>query len=459
MIITSCSDDWMDLSPTTAVSTNNAFTSSADVLTVLNGAYSILQHPYYYGGFMQWYPEVTADDMQAFDVSSYSANAYRFLYTEDNIEKDYWVYPYKVLLSVNSLLENIDNISVETEEEVATLNDYKGQALAIRALCHFDLTRLFGMPYKKDNGASLGAALVKTTLNPADELPRNTVAECYEQIITDFKDAIELLPKTKTNGKINKYASMALLSKVYLYKGDNDEALKLAEDVIGSGAYSLLDTSDYVSAWSSGFSSESIFEIVQNTDDNGGHQNIGYHLDPSGYADLILTSEYISLIKEDTNDVRANLLSPFANKKDTIADIYLLKYPGKDGGETSVNNNIVIRLAEVYLIAAEAAYKTDEVEKARTYLNTLIENRNGIADYLSLSDITYDRIFKERRKELVCEGHRFFDAIRDGNTLTRNYDGFFGEVSTIDWNDYRVVLPIPIAERNANSNMVQNDEY
>jgi hypothetical protein len=460
ILLASCSDSWLDLSPTTAKSTSSAFSSVKDFASVLNGAYSTMQNPYYYGGFMQWYPEVTAEDMCPVDVSARTSTAYRFLYTESNINSDFWSLPYDVILAANSILDNVNDIETDTEDEAEQLKDYKGQALALRALSLFDLTRLFGVPYQKNSGSSLGAVAVTTVLNPGDEPARNTVAECYNQIIADFEDAIELLPTTKTNGKINKYAAEALLARAYLYKGDNKNALKLAEDVIGSKAYSLLTTTNYVDAWKTGFSSESLFEIVQNSDDSGGHECIGYYLSPDGYAAMVLTDEYINLIKEDENDVRTSLLSDFIYNNTTIEDAYLLKYPGKDGAtDVSLNNNIVIRLSEVYLIAAEAALKISDIDKARTYLNTLIENRNGTANYLSTDEVTSERIFRERRKELVCEGHRFFDAIRNGGTLTRDYEGFFGEISSIDWDYYRVVLPIPVDEINANSNMFQNDEY
>lgn len=461
--ITACNEDWLDLSPSTSVSTNSAFTSADDVLSVLNGAYSIMQHPYYYGGAMCWYPEVTGEDMRPLDVSARTSTAHRFQYSEDNIDVYFWKLPYQVIVAVNSILDHIDDITAATEEEKTILQDYKGQALALRALCLFDLTRLFGLPYLKNNGDSLGAVIATHVLSPSEELSRSSVAECYSQIISDFLEAIELLPETKTDGKINQHAAQSLLARVYLYQGDNTNAMNMAEAVIGSGSYALLDTSSYVAAWGSGFSSESIFEIVQNSDDNGGHECIGYYLFPDGYGCMLLTDAYINLLQEDEHDVRANLLTDFyyssGSKTDTIKDAYLLKYPGKDGAEVSVNNNIVIRLSEVYLIAAEAAYKTSDTDKALAYLNTLIENRNGKANSLDLSELTYERIFNERRKELVCEGHRFFDALRDGKTLTRDYEGFFGEVGNIHWNDHRIVLPIPIEEINANANIRQNKGY
>ncbi len=457
LLLASCSEEWFDTSPTTAVSSTSAFNTVDDIKSVLNGAYDKMQHGYFYGGLLTWYGDVRGEDMKPTDVSARTSTEYRFLSTTETSNVDYiWTRVYSALLSVNSILENIDIISTTTEEEEELLIGYEGQALALRALYHFELTRIFGMPYKKDNGASLGVPIVTRVLNPDEDLARNTVAECYAQIISDLEAAIELLPETKTNGEINKYGAEALLARVYLYKGDNDLALQLAEEVINSTSYSLIEKDNYVSSWGTGFSSESIIEIVQNTDDNdGGHESIGYLLSPAGYGAITLTSSYVNLVKEVSEDVRIDLLSPF----NTQEDIYLLKYPGKDGAEVAVNNNIIIRLSEVYLIAAEAAYKANNTTKARTYINDLVEKRTGIADYYDLSEITYERIFNERRKELVCEGHRFYDAIRDGNTLNRNYDEFFGEVAQISWDDYRVIMPIPRAELDVNSNMAQNDGY
>lgn len=133
----------------------------------------------------------------------------------------------------------------------------------MRGLALFDLTRLFGMPYTLDNGASLGVPIeIQTTLE--DHAPeRNTVAQCYEQVLKDLNDALGGLTKEKHDAYMNYWSVKALLSRVYLYMNDNENALKCAEEVINDngGIYRLFTHDEYPSVWGKDFNSESLFEF------------------------------------------------------------------------------------------------------------------------------------------------------------------------------------------------------
>ena len=100
-----------------------------------------------------------------------------------------WNQPYSVIHQANSLLERIESGAVVTDDAVA-LNCIKAEALALRGLALFDLTRLFAMPYTLNNGTSLGVPIeIKTTLL-LTSLPATTVAECYQQVIDDMTGAL-----------------------------------------------------------------------------------------------------------------------------------------------------------------------------------------------------------------------------------------------------------------------------
>ena len=148
------------------------------------------------------------------------------------------------------------------------------------------------------------------------------------------------------------------------------------------------------------------------------------------------------------------------------------KYSGSinlagDGKETSTAVNIkVIRLSEVYLMAAEAAFMTNAKDKAATYLNAISKRDPDVAAYTS-STVSIDNIFLERRKELFCEGQLFFEECRMNRTITFD-DDYFGNGTTspyreltIDRSFYKCRLPIGQSEINANPGIEaqQNEGY
>ena len=146
----------------------------------------------------------------------------------------------------NTFIENIDACEASSSSEIARKNDYTGQAYAVRALCYFDLARLYGQTYTYDNGASLGAVLVTETIGPKEaRLPRSTVAQTYEQVLKDLAQAKELLSKDTNLGHFNYWAARLLEARVYLYMGRNSEALTAAADVISNSPYRMVSGDGY----------------------------------------------------------------------------------------------------------------------------------------------------------------------------------------------------------------------
>ena len=142
------------------------------------------------------------------------------------------------------------------------------------------------------------------------------------------------------------------------------------------------------------------------------------------------------------------------------------KYPGKSGSVTDAvstvnpqdNDLCILRLSEVYLNAAEAAFKIGNTEKALTYLNAIVTRANP-AKSVTSADLSLERILKERRKELVGEGHAFFDYMRNGKSVDRSGGWHLTmpeDARVIAPSDPRVALPIPQTEIDANPNIVQN---
>lgn len=465
--LSACGNDWLDVQPSTSIETETSIKSLQEVRSGVNGLYDIMQNAYAYSGRFIYYGDVTGDDMMAVSSTKRTGSYYRFNFTKDNAPTSFWEYPYSIIQNDNNVLAKIDNIPVADDDENEEMQSLKGEALCIRGMLYFELVKFYGYPYLKDNGVSLGVPIVLQNEDINFKPARNTVAECYDQIIKDLTEGIDLISGDFNKGHLNKWAALTLLSRVYLYKGDNEKALAAAKEAIdgaeGEG-WELWSNADYPTAWASdadaSHKGEVLFEIVNLTTDSPGKESLGYLNNKNGYKDECITTSFYNLLSEDPNDVRLKLLV-FDKKKNA----YVNKYQPQ-GDENIKDANIpVIRLSEAYLNAAEAAQKLGDNAQAIKYLNPIVQ-RADPDNTVEGTTITLDRVLTERRKELVGEGQRMFDVIRNGLTIHR-VDATNKNLTTkhntrykdYDWNFYMIVLPIPKAERDANPNVAQNPEY
>lgn len=266
---------------------------------------------------------------------------------------------------------------------------------------------------------------------------------------------------------MNQPAAKALLARVYLYQGDNQKAFDTAVDVIDNGGYTLWTTDEYLTAWSAEGTAEVLFELVNyDTNDWVDRESIGYLMQEVGYGDIILSKKAVEYFNANPNDVRGQLR--VASKVKTniakfgVEKVWLTKYPGRTGfNDVRVNNVPLLRLSETYLIAAEAGVKLGKAE-ADTYLNAIVKRANPDAADVKA---TLDNVLSERAIELIGEGHRMFDLMRNNlpsdRTIRWNYI-FPAPESQVFTRDYfRVILAIPQAELNANANIKgqQNPGY
>ncbi|MDU1904371.1 MAG: RagB/SusD family nutrient uptake outer membrane protein [Dysgonomonas sp.] len=472
---TSCSGDWLDTSPSDGLPKEEAITNLNDASNALTGVYDRLQgsstYPSYYGARMIYYGDVRGDDMQAAGATKRTAPSYQMTYTVNSGAPQIWEVPYMVIRRANSLIKAIDNNSV-TDATTEELDSIKGQALAIRALAHFDLARVYSKPYTIEGGSTLGIPVVLEPLAYDATPSRNTLEEVYTQVISDLKESIQKMTPTKSTGYFNQWAAKALLARVYLYKGDNANAFSTAVDIINNSPYKLWTNEEYEGAWAKSGTSEVIFEIVNaSNDDWVDRESIGYLYAEEGYDDAIMTKKYVDMVESNyANDVRLTLMSK--GKKTTnkwgTNKVYINKYPGREGtSDIRINNLPILRLSETYLIAAEAAAKSGDATNAAKYLNAIVKRGNPDATELTPAQATEDRILQERRIEFVGEGHRFFDLLRNNKDIVRyTTDADQGwhlpltqESRSFSYDYFRAILPIPAAEISANPTIQQNPEY
>lgn len=486
--LSSCAKDWLDQQPSNAIDASSAIKTSSDLQTAYIGMYTGFRGSNsftdYYAQQMFVYGDVRGEDVQ-YNYAYGSGRASFYYYMEFRTADQFstsnavWQSPYVVIGRANQILAVGD--LEDADEAAAEIAQYQNEARVLRAYALFDLTRIYGKPYTMDNGASLGVPFSAEVLESTAKPERATVAENYEQVISDLTTAINsgALSTENNQGFIDEWGAKALLTRVYLTKGDYANALSTAEDIIANSPYQLWTRAQYANAWdkaNAAHTNEIMFELAinDNTDwlDRSGIQYL-YKEDSGaspGYGDLVVTKTFSDLLTADPEDVRNDVLLPAEDDSKSVfggAAVYLNKMPPY-GNDVRYANVPLLRLSEVYLAAAEAALQTGNSSKAADYLNTLLSNRTSDESKLvTASTITLDRISLERRKELVGEGQRYFDALRLGQTITRYttdadkgwHDVLTNEAKSYDRTSYKAYPAIPQYEINANKNIKQNDGY
>jgi len=243
--LTSCKKDFLELNPPTSLVPAQALGTEADLLVALRGAYAGLRGVDFYGRSMPILGDLMADNtyQHALNTNRYTLyNNYTFNTTDGNV-LGLWGSAYNVILRTN----NVINSPIASN---ANVNQYKGEALAIRALSYFTLVRYFGRPFTDDPN-SLAVPLI-TVYNPDLKPARNTVREVYAQIVADLKQAYTLMTKYSNSSQFSKYAAQGLLAKVYLTMGDKANAKAAALDVIANGGFTSLTTANHAAYWANG---------------------------------------------------------------------------------------------------------------------------------------------------------------------------------------------------------------
>lgn len=464
----------LDMAPTNQVDAGTSIKTPPDAQIMINGIIRSMSSADYYGRNFILYGDAKGGDMTIPSQGRGNDALYTFNHSATSGSySGYWSQMYFCLLQVNNLLENIGKL----EAGGATgYNSYKGQALSLRAIMYFDMVRLYGKSYDLDKNA-YGVPNILTPLNSSAQPLRNTVSENYNQVLSDLKTAAPLLAKTKSNGFVNYYGNLAMQARVYLYMKDYSNALKAAEEIITSNVYTLYTNAAWVDSWKAQYGSESIFEIgVYPLEGDLGAGSIGAYQRKKGDGGstilgwFIASDYFLDRLKQDAADVRWGVMND--DEISTTAAPRkgaLYKYSGSitlagDGKTTNTAVNLkLIRLSEIYLIAAEAALSTDAT-KAATYLNAIRKRSPGLTP-ATAATVTADMILDERSKELYGEGQRFFDMIRLNKSITFNDEVLGISVATrpktIDRTFYKTLLPISQAEINANPGIQaqQNPQY
>jgi starch-binding outer membrane protein, SusD/RagB family len=446
----SCKKGFLEKLPPTSLPPELALATEADLQTALMGAYAGLRATDYFGRTTPLLGDLMADNayVSLTNTGRYTAyNTYTWTVADGNAT-GFWRAAYTAILRAN----NIINSSIAPSVNV---NQYKGEAHTIRALCYFYLARFFARPYT-DDPDGLGVPLV-LVYDPTLKPTRNTVSEVYAQIHNDLNQAYSLMTLFTNSTQFSKYAAKALQAKVYLSMGDKANARTAALDVITNSGFTVVTAANHASYWSTltprTDKVETLFEVSSNSTANNGFDGLANIYNQSGYGDMLCSDELYALFI--AADVR-RALYPTGTKGGVPAVFVNNKYPGTFGSE--ISDTKILRMSDVYLIAAEASLPADE-PNALIYVNYITSRRNA-ALIASTGSQLFEDIITERRKELAFEG----DRLNDLNRLMRNFVrsvNYPASARAIDYANPRRILPIPQAELDANPNIQgqQNPGY
>ncbi|BAV06954.1 RagB/SusD domain-containing protein [Filimonas lacunae] len=344
-----------------------------------------------------------------------------------------WTDSYAAIYRANAIIEGVAVSSFPT----AYKNQATGEALFIRAFCHFYLVNLYG-----------DVPLMTTTVVQDNQTASRAAASLvYNQIITDLEQAVTLLTETYPSGsnrtRVNKYAAAALLARVYLYHGDNDKAEAAATQVINAAAlYTLPGDLSTVFLTSS---TEAIWDFDTSV---FGYPFVGAQTVPNAGVIPYFVVMPNLLAAFEVNDKRK------ASWVNISADYY---YPYKYHTKTKVNQeyDVVLRLAEQYLVRAEARAQQKNLTGATEDIN-VIRKRAGLGNTPAATQgELLAAVAQERRVELFSEwGHRWLDLKR-----TAKVDSVITALKPGLWETTDALYPVPSAERTKNVNLSQNLGY
>ncbi|MEG0518365.1 MAG: RagB/SusD family nutrient uptake outer membrane protein [Bacteroidales bacterium] len=464
-LVTSCKS-FLNVEPTNSTSSESSIKTAQDAQVAVNGLMSLMASSAYYGRNFLLYGDAKGGDFTIYSQGRGYDGLYGFNHSASSGNyAGFWNHMYYCILQTNTILENIAKIEKDSKENFSS---YKGQALTARAFIYFDLVRLYGQPYNM-NKEAYGVPNITATLPTTAQPTRAKVSENYTQILKDLKDGAEFMSKSTAKGYLCYYANLALQAKVNLYMENYDVALEIAETIIKSKKYTLYQPGDWAKSWTGEFGSESIFElaIYENEGDLGTGSLAWYEMcwgkKTNAMGQFLASNYFLNRLGEDLDDVRWGVMGNDEYWVDHDVDRFgaCYKYAGSekemkgDKGSTSAVNIKVIRLSEIYLIAAEAALnsKTPDKKKAADYLNEIRKRAPNMAP-ATVATVSNDMILDECSKEFYAEGHRFFDMIRMNKKIEFNDD--FQELSIkhrdkiIDRTFYKCILPISQDEMNVN---------
>ena len=477
-IISACSDDFLEKAPLDSINTSNYWQTEDDAINAINGAYQPLQWPKLYNMRM-WTTDIMAgnsvvgagggdDGIETQDMANFVTDA------NNAGVLDLFRGPAPGILRSNMVIQNVPSMNIDENLK----NRILGEAHFLRAHYYFILARFFG-----------GVPLILEPQKPTDDLrpSRATAKEVYDQVISDFNKAIELLPPASSYsggdiGRASKGAAIGMLAKVHLTLGNWQQVVDLTSQLEDMG-YDL--TPDYADNFDpvNGNTAETLFAVQyfgKTSYDFWSNENQASWLStftgPRG-ADFVAggwgwnqpTQEFVNAYEE--GDLRKDVTVLYEGGPEFDGKEYDASYSATgynlrkflvpksiaSSYDESPMNFPVLRYADVLLMKAEALNELGKTSEAEKPLNRVRE-RAGLGNVTGLSQADFrEKVLHERRMELAFEGQRWFDLIR---VLDGEYGlNFLHSIGKVNASAKHLLFPIPQKERDSNPNLTQNPGY
>lgn len=421
----------LDVEPYDGTEADVTFKNKQDIEKGILGSYAPFQYLSYYGRGFMIFSDLAADNLE--NPIDGTASDYREIDNNNILPENggasgIWGSAYEAINTANNVIAQVPNMTDMSPEEMEVA---LGELYFIRALNHFNLMVYFG-----DVPVKTTPTLSTDDINP----PRESKEVVYQQIVEDLELAADYLPESSSKVRASKYAAIALLARVHLYMEAYDEAIVRATEVIEDGGYTLLE--DYDAIFTDG-SAETIFEIDFTVLARNRIAEYNFPKSLNGRREVAPTTDVLDAY--ETGDERYAASIAFEG---TLA--YAIKYPDL---ATGTENVIVLRLADMYLIRAEANARLGQ------NLSAVQDDINEIRSRAELGDTAADTypellaaIEQERWIEFAFEGHRWFDLVRTDRAVD-----VLPNVTDVN----QTLFPIPSSEilTNTNPDMKQNPGY
>ncbi|MEM9527571.1 MAG: RagB/SusD family nutrient uptake outer membrane protein [Bacteroidota bacterium] len=474
LLISGCKD-FLTITPEDELSRAEVFSSLRGADAAVVGLYNLLGDENYYQTRFPIYADLAGnlavlDDEQTISIEDINTDirltfvqahalATTPAYLNSSLDN---IYPtaYTLLYQTNDIIRGLEELQDGTEEQRSSL---RGEALAIRALAHFDLVRLFAQSPAFSADASHPGIVLMEQLPEAADLPsRATVAEVYTSIRADLEAAESLIDESQSRRSsaslwLTPTVVQGLLARVAAYERDWSAVVEWANRCLENDRFELSNVGRYVEEWQAGTLTEMLWSLDLQRRVNDDASSESFITSPalicgSGNEDpfLQVSNDLLSLFP--AGDIRRDLISQNADG-DRLTD----KWPRIPN---AIRNIPMLRLSEIYLLRAEAAAELGQEDLANADLRVIRQRANL---NLSLPDLTGDELRQairtERRLELAFEGHHLFDLNRWGEDLLREDCASFVIPCSLAYPDPRFILPIPQVALIRNPNLTQNEGY
>ncbi len=356
-----------------------------------------------------------------------------------------WTSYYATIASCNTLIERLSFVETHGKDEQQELSAIASEVKTLKAMCYFNLLRLYAPAYDIDKKAP--GIILKEALR-LDFLERSTIEQCVTSIRSLLQEAVKVDNHPEQNGWLSQDAAYYLLAELELYAGNYEAAIQYGERIIGNAQPDFFTTSGIEQLWGEGSSKVRIFAF----------SNDGRYLESMQYT--AQDGDFFSVNPQITytgKDLRAATYSKVV-EQEGHQTLQLGKYNmnTKNGKDSRYID--MMRYAGAYFIVAESYAQIGLLQKATTTINNYLAaiKADPIADGYDKTELIA-QILVEKQKEFVGEGVSFFDLKRIHlSSLPRLGKWGIGVTNTIKPDDYRWSFPIPRSEYRYNDYIVQN---